>query len=343
MKGVFLVAANDPSYDNGNGGKAPSTETSVGQTAIRHRFSDLAPRPRVVTIGTFDGVHRGHELLLKSTVARARSLGLASLAVTFEPVPAQILRPDRFSGRICSPEEKLGRVAAAGLDEILVLEFSRDFSEQTPEEFLGTLARAAQPVELWFGEGFALGRNRSGDVARITEIGRELGFEARVLERLTDDGAIVSSSEIRRAVLNGDPARAARFLGRPFRVAGAVIHGAHLGRTIGYPTANVVPPHDIVPLADGIYVAEVLLPGETRRRPAMTYVGTRPTVNAGQRLVESHLLDFDGDLYGQIIAVDVLAFVRGDETFAGIDALIEQLRRDEAATRAFFAARAASD
>ena len=118
-----------------------------------------------------------------------------------------------------------------------------------------------------------------------------------------------------------------------------MIHGAHLGRTIGYPTANVVPPHDIVSLADGIYVGEVLLPGESERRPAMTYVGTRPTVNSGQRLVESHLLDFDGDLYGQIIAVDVLEHVRGDETFAGLDALVEQLERDEAATRAYFAQR----
>jgi riboflavin kinase/FMN adenylyltransferase len=311
--------------------------TRAAPTAVRHAFRELGPFQRVVTIGTFDGVHRGHASLLRATVERARGLGLASLAVTFEPVPAQILRPDRFPGRICPVEEKLARLQAAGLDEVLVLEFSRDFSEQTPEEFLGALAAAARPVELWFGEGFALGRNRTGDVERIAAIGQELGFAARVVERLTDDGAVVSSSEIRRVVINGDPARAARFLGRPFRVTGPVIHGAHLGRTIGYPTANVAPPPELVALADGIYVSVVTLPGESKARSAMTYVGTRPTVDAGQRLVESHLLDFDGDLYGQIIAVDVLEHLRGDATFAGLDPLIAQLREDEERTRAYFA------
>jgi riboflavin kinase/FMN adenylyltransferase len=321
-------------------------ETTIGSRAndghaqnpvVCHDLRELGPRERVVTIGTFDGVHRGHATLLRATVERARALGLASLAVTFEPVPAQILRPDRFPGRICAVEEKLARLLNAGLDEILVLEFSRDFSEQTAEEFLGALAAAARPVELWFGEGFALGRNRAGNVERIAAIGRELGFAARVLERLTDDGAIVSSSAIRQAVMEGEAARVARLLGRPLRVSGPVIHGAHLGRTIGYPTANVAPPPDLVPLADGIYVSEVLLPGEAIRRPAMTYVGTRPTVNSGQRLVESHLLDFDGDLYGQIIAMDALERLRGDATFAGLDPLIAQLRQDEERTRAYFA------
>jgi riboflavin kinase/FMN adenylyltransferase len=141
----------------------------------------------------------------------------------------------------------------------------------------------------------------------------------------------------------GDAAKARRFLGRPFRVSGPVIHGAHLGRTIGYPTANLEPPHELVPLADGIYVSEVYLPNQAGARPAMTYVGTRPTVNGGTRLVETHLLDFDGDLYGQIIRVDVLEHVRGDATFAGLDELVAQLRRDEATTRTWFAARSEGD
>jgi riboflavin kinase/FMN adenylyltransferase len=300
-------------------------------------FADLAEAPRVVTIGTFDGVHRGHEALLRSTVERAHALACRSLAVTFEPVPAQILRPDLFPGRICSPEEKLERLARARVDEILILEFSRDFSEQTPEEFLGALARAADPRELWVGEAFALGRNRVGDVKRIAEIGERLGFGVTVVERLTDDGEVISSSAIRKAVMGGDAARARRLLGRPFRLAGPVIHGAHLGRTIGYPTANLVPPHDLVPLADGIYVSLVRLPSESTLRPAMTYVGTRPTVNGGMRQIETNLLDFDGDLYGQIIQVDVLDHVRGDETFASLDDLIAQLGRDERSTRTWFA------
>ena len=321
-----------------NPGRVDGRSPVRGEAVRRLReFADLPPAARIVTIGTFDGVHRGHRELLRQTVARARALGCQALAVTFEPVPAQILRPDRFPGRICSPEEKLDRLAGAGLDEVLILEFSRDFSEQTPEEFLGALAAAAKPRELWVGEAFALGRNRSGDVGRITEIGGELGFRVVVVERLTDDGELISSSAIRQAVMAGDAARARRFLGRPFRVAGPVIHGAHLGRTIGYPTANLEPPRDLAPLADGIYVSAVTLPGDEAARPAMTYVGTRPTVNGGARLVESHLLDFDGDLYGQIIRIDVLDHVRGDATFAGLDELVAQLRRDEQDTRAWFA------
>ena len=310
-----------------------------GRPTLLRAFGDLEPAPRIVTIGTFDGVHRGHQSLIRATVDRAATLGYRALAVTFEPVPAQILRPDRFAGRICPPEEKLKELAEAGLDEFLVLEFSRDFSEQTPEEFLGALNAAARPVELWVGEAFALGRNRSGDVPRIAEIGTELGFAVRAMERLTDDGEVISSSAIRQAVMAGDAAKAHRFLGRPFRVAGPVIHGEHLGRTIGYPTANLEPPHDLVPLADGIYVSEVSLPNEEQARPAMTYVGTRPTVNAGARLVETHLLDFDGDLYGQIIRVDVLDHVRGDATFAGLEELVAQLHQDETTTRSWFATR----
>jgi riboflavin kinase / FMN adenylyltransferase len=133
---------------------------------------------------------------------------------------------------------------------------------------------------------------------------------------------------------------AGRLLGRPFRVGGEVIHGAQVGRTIGYPTANVIPPSDLVPLADGIYVTCATLPDGAGPRPAMTYVGTRPTVNTGERQVETHLLDFDGDLYGARIEVDILERLRGDATFTGVDELIAQLRRDEAATRNYFVERA---
>jgi riboflavin kinase / FMN adenylyltransferase len=302
-------------------------------------MDDLDPASRIVTIGAFDGVHRGHSHLLKETVRRARELGCVSTAVTFEPLPVQVLNPARFAGRICPPQDKLRHIAASGIDEIVTITFDHDLSRQTPDEFLGALVESTGMRELWVGEAFALGRNRTGDIARITEIGQSLGFRVIAVHRLEDDGQIISSSVIRSAIQSGDAAGAVRFIGRPFRVSGQVIHGAHLGRTIGYPTANVAPPPDMVQLADGIYTSEAILEESSEPRPAMTYIGTRPTVNSGARLVETHLLDFDGDLYGQNLDVDVWHHLRGDMTFDGLEPLIAQLRQDEVATRQYFARR----
>jgi riboflavin kinase/FMN adenylyltransferase len=304
---------------------------------VHQGLENLDAVPRIVTIGTFDGIHRGHRELLARTVDRARELGLASLALTFEPVPASVLRPDRFQGRLCSPTEKIRHLARSGVDEIVVIPFDLGLSRQTPDEFMADVAARTHLRELWVGEAFALGKDRAGDVARLREIGRGLGFDVIAVPRVTADGEIVSSSAIRGAAIAGDAARARRLLGRPFRVSGEVIHGAHLGRTIGYPTANVAPPEWLVPLADGIYASFAMLADGAGPRPAMTYVGTRPTVNSGARLVETHLFDFSADLYGEVMDVEICERLRGDATFSGIDELIEQLHRDEAAARTFLA------
>lgn len=293
----------------------------------------------VVTIGTFDGVHRGHRRLLDETLARARELGVRAVVVTFEPIPAQVLRPDLFPGRIATAEEKLAMIAASGVDDIVALTFDRNFSLQTADEFMQRLVRGLQVREVWVGEAFALGRDRSGSVDRLRDLGAELGFALRPMPRLEANGEVISSSAVRAAVQTGDVVKAERLLGRPFRVTGIVIHGAHLGRTIGFPTANVEPPADHVPLADGIYASLTTLPDEGAPRWSMTYVGTRPTVNTGARLIETNVLDFDGDLYGRRIAVDLIARLRPDERFDSLEAMIAQLARDEAATRALLGAR----
>jgi len=300
-------------------------------------LEESRPHRGVVTIGTFDGVHRGHHHLLRSALIRARELDVAVSAITFEPVPGSVLRPDLFAGRICRADEKIERLQRAGLDHIVVLTFDRALAQLSPETFMGRVKVATGLRELWIGEAFALGRDRVGDVPRLTAIGRDLGFEVVAVPRLTHGDDVISSSAIRRAVMDGDVARAERFLGVPFRVSGEVIHGAHLGRTIGYPTANFVPPASLVPLADGIYASQARLPDGRGPRPAMTYVGTRPTVNSGDRLIETHLLDFTADLYGLVIDVDMRERLRGDRTFAGMDELIAQMRQDEAATRAALA------
>ncbi len=290
-------------------------------------------RETIVSIGSFDGVHLGHQRLLRDAVDQARRRGWRAVAVTFEPLPAQVLRPDRFLGRVCGAGEKLSLIRNCGVDDVQVLEFSPTFAQQSPEAFMESLVSSTGLRELWVGEGFALGKDRAGDVSYLRRIGEDLAFDVVAISRLTFDGSVVSSSSIRRAVMTGDVVEAARFLGRPFRVAGMVIHGAHLGRTIGFPTANVPPPPDQVPLADGIYASWATIDGDVLMRPAMTYVGTRPTVNTGQRLVETHLLDFDGDLYGQRLIVDVVERLRADESFPSVAAMVDQLHRDEIAAR----------
>jgi riboflavin kinase/FMN adenylyltransferase len=247
-----------------------------------------------------------------------------------------VLRPSSFPGRICTAKSKLGFLKQSGPDEVVVVRFDFALAQLSPEDFLEWLAKTTSMTELWVGEAFALGKNRVGDVQRIRETGQTLGFDVVAVPRLTNDDEVVSSSAIRMALVNGDVAAARGLLGRPFRVEGEVIHGAHLGRTIGYPTANVEPPADLVGLADGIYASCAYLESETSGRPAMTYIGTRPTVNTGARLIETHLFDFDGDLYGQTLAVDFLERLRGDQTFDGVEALVDQLRNDEKSSRAFF-------
>jgi riboflavin kinase/FMN adenylyltransferase len=304
-----------------------------GATPVAIAPEDLPAGERVVTIGTFDGVHRGHRRLLDQAVARGQELDLPVTGVTFEPVPAAVLRPDAFSGRISTSEEKLERLAEAGLDEIVVVPFTIELSRWAPEDFMSWLQEKTGLRELWVGEEFALGKDRVGTVERLTEIGASLGFRVIAVPRLTNGQEVVSSSRVRNAVMNGDVATAKRLLGRPFRVSGEVVHGQHLGRTIGFPTANVVPPAGLAPLADGIYAAWGWLSSDETPRPAVAYIGSRPTVDDGERMVETHLLDFDGDLYGQTLVTEFLERIRPDARFDSIEDLIAQMQIDKAQAR----------
>jgi riboflavin kinase/FMN adenylyltransferase len=266
-------------------------------------------------------------------VQRGAELSLPVTGVTFEPVPAAVLRPDAFSGRISTSEEKLERLAEVGLDEIVVVPFSLELSRWSPEDFMAWLQEKTGLRELWVGEEFALGKDRVGTVERLTEIGAALGFRVVAVPRLTNGQEVVSSSRVRTAVMNGDVATAKRLLGRPFRVSGEVVHGQHLGRTIGFPTANVVPPTGLAPLADGIYAAWGWLPSDETSRPAVAYIGSRPTVDDGERMVETHLLDFDGDLYGQTLTTEFLERIRPDARFESIEDLIAQMQVDKSQAR----------
>ncbi|HYI25289.1 MAG TPA: riboflavin biosynthesis protein RibF [Thermomicrobiales bacterium] len=304
----------------------------MGQS-VHTSLSDVAPGPNLVTIGTFDGVHRGHQYLLRCARDRAAQLGIPLLVVTFEPIPSQVVRPEAFRGRLQTPEDKILHVRRAGAESILVLPFTDDLMRQTPEQFMNALMAASHPTEVWVGEGFALGHRRAGDTNRLTEIGHELGYRLVALSRRELDGEVVSSSRIRALVIEGAADVAHRLLGYPYRVAGPIVQGAQIGRTIGFPTANVQPPDLLVPLNDGIYATLATIEGVGTRLPAMTYIGTRPALNTGARQIETNILDYSGDLYGKVLHTEFIQRLRPDADFPSVDALITQLGRDEGYAR----------
>lgn len=296
----------------------------------------------VATIGTFDGVHRGHLALISYARGRADDAGLSLVAVTFDPPPSAVLRPDQFPGAILPLQQKVDLLYQAGVDDVMVLPFTKQLSQVSAEDFLTGLKAQALVDQLYVGEGFALGRDRSGTVDVIERLTKKLGIQFAAIPRLEDEHGIVSSSEIRRAILRGNVSLAAALLGRWFRVTGEVIRGAQVGRRIGYPTANVLPEENLVQLADGIYASLAYLPDAQPPLPAMTYIGTRPALNTGRRFIETHILDFDRDIYGIELSVDFVQRLRPDADFPSVDQLIEQLNKDELETRAVLARRFAA-
>lgn len=304
-------------------------------------YDDLMELPnarRVVTIGNFDGVHRGHQHLIRRVVEDARLRGVRSLIVTFEPHPTTVLRPDISFQRLTTADAKMRHLTNSGADEVLVLPFTRDFASQEPEQFLSSLNEHASPVAVFVGEGFRFGRDRTGDGTTISSFGTKGGFETTVITRLHENGGVISSSAIRGALARGDIASANDWLGRRYRLRGTVEHGAARGRELGFPTANL----QLDPLAclpsDGIYAAYAYLSDhQSTPRQSMVYVGTRPTFAGNDRIVEANILDFSGDLYTREIEVEFVRYIRADAEFESADALAEQMERDEIDTRAALA------
>ncbi len=291
-----------------------------------------------VTIGRFDGVHLGHRHLIGLTTASARRQGLRGLAITFEPHPEQVLRPDTTRARLTTAADKRALLAASGVDAVAVLPFTLEFARWTPEEFVDRLVATARPRELWIGEDFALGHRRAGTPERLAELGRERGFTVHPVPRIGLPGPegdeMISATNIRKYIAAGNVARAAQLLGRPYAFTGTVIHGAKRGRTLGYPTANLVPPAEVVVPPNGIYATLVDVPGVVERWPAMTSIGVRPVFDNGARLVEAHLLDWSGDLYGRLLTLHFLEWLRAEEKFPSVEALVAQMARDGDDTRA---------
>lgn len=291
------------------------------------------PAPSIITIGAFDGVHRGHQHLLKLAADSASRNQARVIAITFEPLPVQVFRPEAFPGRILSNERRRELLHDYGADVIVELPFNRELAKQTAEEFVEQMKLAGPVLEIWVGDDFALGNGREGTPERLQDLLSDHGTRVHAVPRISWDRREVSSSIIRQHIMKGAAKEASIILGHRFQVSGTVVHGAQLGRQIGFPTANIAPPKGIVPLHDGIYASYATLNGETTMRPAMTYIGTRPAVNTGERMIETHLLDFDGDLYGSQLTTSFVTHLRPDSDFLSVEALVEQLSRDEGATR----------
>jgi riboflavin kinase/FMN adenylyltransferase len=291
----------------------------------------------VATIGNYDGVHRGHQAVLRALAETAREHDLPSLAMVFEPMPREFFAPDRAPPRISSLREKLEDLAATGVDRVLCVRFDARFAGLSPQEFItGVLVNGLGVRYLEVGDDFRFGHNREGDFGLLQQAGNRLGFTAQHLPPFCLDGARVSSTRIRAALVDGDMAEAARLLGQPYRIDGRVTRGRHLGRKLGIPTANL-PLRQRRAVRFGIYVARVDTP-EARGLPAAVNIGIRPTVPSDESLLEAHLLDFDGNLYGQRIRVHLLKYLRAEALFDSLDGLRAQMEKDIAHARAWLQA-----
>ena len=291
-------------------------------------------RGSVVTVGTFDGVHRGHWEVLQEIVRRAERTGRRSVLATFHPHPLRVVRRQDAPALLTTPAEKREILAESGLEYAVFIPFTPVLREYPARRFVEEiLVGRLRMEELVIGYDHGFGRGREGGVDTLREIGAELGFAVDVVEAVGGNGSAFSSTKIRRALAEGDVVSAARGLGRPYSIEGTVVEGDRLGRTLGFPTANlcIAEPEKMLPL-EGIYAVRGRVGG--RPLPGLLHLGPRPALGSDERRVELYLMDWSGDLYGRRVRVEFCARIRGVLSFDSVDALVEQMRRDEEAGRA---------
>jgi riboflavin kinase/FMN adenylyltransferase len=306
------------------------------------RASDL-PRTGIVTIGNFDGVHLGHRKILEAVVARAREVSRPAVAITFEPHPMVILKPDHAPRRIQTLRQKEEVLEALGIDLLLVIPFTRDFSLTEPEEFVRRLlCERLGASELYIGHHFAFGRGKRGDLALLRRLGPECGFSASGIDEVSYEGEPISSTRIRNAIGRGDITDANAMLGREYELDGIVSKGDRVGRKIGYPTINLAPENELYPV-DGVYVTQIEIRSFGRRFDCVTNIGSRPTVYEDYATtIETYVLDFSSDVYGEKVRLFFFGRLREERKFPSVMALTEQIGRDIEETRKYFTQRGQS-
>jgi riboflavin kinase/FMN adenylyltransferase len=301
--------------------------------------SDL-PHGGVATIGNFDGVHRGQRAILDRIVTRAGELGVPAVVVTFDPHPMTVLSPERAPVPLTTPKQKEALLAETGIATMLVVRFTPEFARVPGRQFVRELLHEKLRLqEIEVGEDFVFGHQRDGNLDLLQEMGGELGFTAHGVPEVSWGGERISSTRIRRALAEGKAAEAAEMLGRPYPIAGTIVRGDRMGQKLGWPTINVNSENKLLP-ADGVYATRVFFPSYPATFDGVTNIGTRPTVYENyQRVVESHILDFKANVYGQRVELQFHKRLREERIFPNVMDLSAQIGRDVEATREYFAAR----
>ncbi|HEY0556208.1 MAG TPA: bifunctional riboflavin kinase/FAD synthetase [Thermoanaerobaculia bacterium] len=301
--------------------------------------SDL-PHGGVATIGNFDGVHRGQRAILDRIVARAGELGVPAVVVTFDPHPLAVLSPERAPVPLTTPKQKEALLGETGVATMLIVRFTPEFSRVPGRQFVRELLHEKLRLqEVYVGEDFVFGHQRDGNLDLLREMGGELGFTAHGVTEVTWGGERISSTRIRQALGEGKAAEAAEMLGRPYALAGTIVRGDRMGQKLGWPTINVNSENKLLP-ADGVYATRVFFPSYPATFDGVTNIGTRPTVYENyQRVVESHILDFKANVYGQRVELQFHKRLREERIFPNVMDLSAQIGRDVESTREYFAGR----
>ena len=284
-------------------------------------------RPTVLTLGVFDGLHLGHQKIMETVVERAKAVRAVPTAITFDPHPRAVLQPENAPPLLQTLDQRLGAMEVLGIEQAIIVRFSKEFARTNAEDFLRDVVRERlQAREVYLGKGFAFGKNRAGNIQLLRAMSRELGFFADEVEEVQLRGQRISSSKIRQLLSAGKVNLARRMLGRPYGVEGRVVRGHERGRTIGFPTANLLTNNRVIPRV-GVYVTATLIDKEWRR--SITNIGVRPTFESdAQPTIETYVLDWNGDLYGDVIRVRFLHRVRDEKKFGGIEELKTQISQD---------------
>ncbi|MFL6374198.1 MAG: bifunctional riboflavin kinase/FAD synthetase [Pyrinomonadaceae bacterium] len=292
-------------------------------------------KPTVLTLGVFDGLHLGHQGIMATVVERARATDSIATAITFDPHPRSVLHPGSAPPLLQTLDQRLANFEVAGIEQAIVVKFTREFSLQPAEVFLRDVIHdRLHAREVYLGKGFAFGKGRGGNIDLLRRMSQELGFIADEVDEVQLRGMRISSSRIRKLLAEGRVNLARRMLRRPYGVEGVVIRGDQRGRSIGFPTANLKPHNRVIPKF-GVYATATLVDGKWRR--GVTNIGVRPTFgNELEPSIETHLFDFDGELYGDALRVRFLHRIREERKFNGVDELVAQIRRDSDRVRNYF-------